>query len=97
MLSFLGDEMQTIVYVDGYNLYHGRLKFTSFKWLDLRALLQGILHAQDPDAALIGVKFFTSMIKGNLARRGGASANAQQAYHRALQARGVEIILGSLR
>jgi len=34
--------MRTIAYVDGFNLYHGRLKHTPFKWLDvsgLRALI----------------------------------------------------------
>ena len=86
--------MRTIVYVDGYNLYHGRLKFTAFKWLDLGALLRQILHVQNPGLDLVKVKFFTSMIKGGLARRGSDSVNAQHAYHRALEAKGVEIILG---
>ena len=31
--------MRTIAYVDGYNLYHGRLKYTPFKWLDLVGLM----------------------------------------------------------
>ena len=30
--------MRTRVYVDGFNLYYGALKGTSFKWLNLLAL-----------------------------------------------------------
>jgi len=53
------------------------------------------LHAQDPAIELVKIKFFTSMIKGRLARLGADSVNAQDTYRRALTARGVEIILGS--
>lgn len=87
--------MRTIAYVDGYNFYHGRLKYTPYKWLDLRSLLADILRIQSPGSDLIAVKFFTSMIKARLARRGQESVNAQDAYHRALMVRGVEVIFGS--
>lgn len=30
--------MDTIIYIDGYNLFYGCLKHTSFKWLDLHKL-----------------------------------------------------------
>lgn len=86
--------MRTIAYVDGYNFYHGRIKHTPYKWLDLRALLAGILHAQDPAADLVAVKFFTALIKAPLARLGVQSVNAQQNYHRALGLKGVEVVLG---
>ena len=36
--------MRTIAYVDGYNLYHGRLKHTPFKWLDLVGLVTSIAN-----------------------------------------------------
>lgn len=86
--------MRTIVYVDGYNLYHGRLKYTRFKWLDLSGLLTSILHTQTPASELVAIKFFTANIKAKFARRGEQSMIAQRTYHRALIARGVEIIYG---
>lgn len=86
--------MRTIAHVDGYNLYHGRLKRTAYKWLDLRALLADILKTQDPSAELVGVRFYTSMIKGALASRGQASVIAQDDYHRAIQLKGVDVVLG---
>ena len=86
--------MRTIAYVDGYNLYHGRLKYTRFKWLDLQGLLASILHIQNPSSELIAVKLFTANIKARYARRGQESVIAQNAYHRALTARGVQIVYG---
>lgn len=83
--------MKTIAYVDGYNLYHGLLKYSPYKWLDVRKLVAEILRVQDPASVLTGTKFFTSNIKGAYARRGEASVQAQQAYHRALKASGVVI------
>ena len=86
--------MKTIAYVDGYNFYHGRLKHTAYKWLDLPTLIGRIIKEQNPDAELIQVRFYTAMIKAAPARKGQLSANAQQADHRALQARGVDVVLG---
>ena len=86
--------MRTIAYVDGYNFYHGRLKHTPYKWLDLHGLLADILNAQDPSAHLDRVKFFTATIKAALARRGQDSSIAQDAYHRAISLRGCEVIRG---
>jgi hypothetical protein len=86
--------MRTIAYVDGYNLYHGRLKYTPFKWLDLHGLFSAILKIQDPLNELVCVKFFTANVKARFSRLGQQSALAQRSYHRALLARGVEIIYG---
>ena len=36
--------MRTFVYMDGFNLYHGALKGTPFRWLDLVALLENVLQ-----------------------------------------------------
>ena len=33
--------MRTFVYVDGFNLYYGALKRSSWKWLDLPAPFNG--------------------------------------------------------
>lgn len=35
--------MNTIVYIDGFNLYYGAVKGTPYKWLDLQALCQMLL------------------------------------------------------
>jgi hypothetical protein len=47
-LSFMGESMRTIVYVDGYNLYYGLLRKSAYKWLDLYSLFQNhVLHQSD--------------------------------------------------
>lgn len=86
--------MRTIASVDGYNLHYGRLRGTPCKWLDVRALLQGILHIQDPGMQLIQVRYFTAPVIARLASHGQASAEAQQTYLRALRATGVDVIPG---
>ncbi len=35
--------MNTIIYIDGFNLYDGAVKKTGYKWLDLQALCQMLL------------------------------------------------------
>ena len=45
-----------------------------------------ILHAQDPNLNLVGVKFFTSPVKAKFAAHGRDSVTAQNEYHRALKA-----------
>ncbi|MCW8127703.1 NYN domain-containing protein [Microbulbifer halophilus] len=78
--------MKTIIYVDGYNLYYGRLRNTAFKWLDIRRLLvDGILKPQSPQAVVTRLKFFTSDTKTRFASQGPVSQKSQQDYHRALQ------------
>lgn len=89
--------MRTICYVDGYNLYYSCLKHTLHKWLDLDALLQNLLHEQNPKSELVLVKYFTADIITPLSRHSEAAQHAQQSYLRALQLRmGVrlEIIKG---
>ena len=48
---------KTIVYIDGYNLYYGLLKGTSYKWLDLFAFARRLLP---DDHDIVEVKYFTS-------------------------------------
>ena len=62
--------MRTICYVDGYNLYYGCLKNTTFKWLDLDLLLCRLLNEQFPQSELHLVKYFTADIKANFSRHG---------------------------
>jgi uncharacterized LabA/DUF88 family protein len=77
---------KTIVYIDGYNLYYSRLRGGTYKWLDVVALFDTIVHAQKPSSYLIEVKYFTAPIKASFASHGDASAHAQIQYLRALQA-----------
>ncbi len=89
--------MRTAFFVDGYNLYYGVLHGSPHKWLDLPALLSAILRIQAPAAEVLSVSYYTSPVIARLATRGQASNDAQSRYIRALQARGVEVILGKHR
>lgn len=86
--------MRTACFVDGYNLFYGLLAGTQYKWLDLPALLAHIVRVEHPDSAIDAVSFFTSGVKPSLATRGIASKEAQDAYIRALIARGVSVFYG---
>ena len=51
--------MKTCLYIDGFNLFHGALRKTSYRWLDLQALVKNIL----PEIAVINkIKYFTARI-----------------------------------
>ena len=52
--------MRTIIYVDGFNLYYGCLKDTSYKWLDLNALFSQLLNKNHD---IIEIKYFTAKVK----------------------------------
>jgi uncharacterized LabA/DUF88 family protein len=78
---------RTGVYVDGYNLYYGRLRGTAFKWLDLVKLAEDVLAKRDQNESLKGVHLFTAHALASFATHGTASVEAQSAYHRALQAK----------
>lgn len=54
----IGAPLRTIVYIDGFNFYHGMLKpLRSYKWLDLDRLFTAVLG---PRNALTGIKYFTA-------------------------------------
>ncbi|MBV1874553.1 MAG: NYN domain-containing protein [Gammaproteobacteria bacterium] len=76
--------MDTIVYIDGYNLFYGRLRNSPYKWINPFKLLQLILNNQDPSFNLIKVKYFTSPVKAKFASHGDEASKAQNAYHRAI-------------
>ncbi len=82
------EKIKTIVYIDGYNLYYGRLRNPqtplNYKWLDLVKLFQNLLKAQDPNSEIVKVKYFTAPALGKFASHGNQSSDAQDAYHRAL-------------
>jgi uncharacterized LabA/DUF88 family protein len=78
--------VKTIVYIDGYNLYYGRLKYSEYKWLDLyRLFSEQIVKTQSPQAIVTKVKYFTADIKAKVATHGQAAQHAQNNYHRALE------------
>jgi uncharacterized LabA/DUF88 family protein len=77
---------KTAVYIDGYNLYYGRLRGTAFKWLDVVALFDNLLIQRDQNERLCRAHLFTAPALANFATNGGASVEAQSAYHRALAA-----------
>ena len=52
--------MRSYVYVDGFNLFHGALQGTDYRWLDLPSLFRGML---EPDYKVDKVKYFTARIK----------------------------------
>lgn len=89
--------MRTAFFIDGYNLFYGVLAGTSYKWLNLPALLTHINQVQNPSSKTIMVHYFTSPVLPRLATRGRQSAEAQDVYIRALKAQGVTIHLGRHR
>lgn len=50
--------MKTIVYVDGFNLYYGAVKDTSYKWLNIRRMCELLL----PEDKIVGIKYFTAKV-----------------------------------
>ena len=56
-LAFFRDMKKTIVYIDGYNLYYGLLKGTSYKWLDLVKFAEKLVS---DECEVVAVKYFTS-------------------------------------
>jgi len=89
--------VRTAFFVDGYNLYYGALHGSPYKWLDLPAILSHILQAQNPACETASVHYYTSPVIARLATRGQASNDAQSRYIRALQTKGVTVVLGNHR
>lgn len=86
--------MRTAFFVDGYNVFYGLLAGTPYKWLDLKGLLGHVAYIENPRSALVSVDYFTSSVKPELATRGIASKEAQDAYVRALKTTSVSVHYG---
>ena len=82
----MGKPHRVIVYVDGLNLHNGLLKFGLPRWVDLTALGRNVLR---PGQELTGVRYFTSRLVKN-----SKDQYEQDRYLQALEAQGVEIVLG---
>lgn len=50
--------METIIYVDGFNLYYGALKAGSYKWLDLGKFFR-LLRPAD---TIRNIRYFTAIV-----------------------------------
>jgi len=84
----LTETIRTVIYIDAFNLFYGSLKGTPWKWLDLVALFEMLLH---PGHKIVKVKYFTAHVHG---RPGDASKpQKQRDYLRALQHHRPEIEL----
>lgn len=71
-------------YVDGYNLYYGRLRGSPFKWLDLVGLMDLLLAQRDQNETLTKLNLFTAYALARFSSHGAASVEAQTTYLRAL-------------
>ncbi|MFP5389639.1 MAG: NYN domain-containing protein [Thermoleophilia bacterium] len=47
-------------YIDGFNLFHGALKGTEYRWLDLEAFCQHFVRERQE---LVVVKYFTALVR----------------------------------
>ena len=82
--------MKTNIYIDGFNLYYGCVKDTSFKWLDLLKLSQTLL----PKDEILSIKYFTALVKPR--SNDPEKPSRQRTYLRVLKTiPNLEIIYGS--
>lgn len=83
--------LRTIVYVDGFNLYHAidELKDDSLKWLCLRRLSESMLRDGED---LKSVKYFSAYAKWL-----PDAYSRHRAYVQALQAEGVQFVEGTFK
>lgn len=73
--------LKTTIYIDGFNLYYGCLKNSPYKWLDLRALFQTLLHS---DNQITDIKYFTARVRTR--PNDDSAQKRQRIYIRALEA-----------
>ena len=84
-----GNQILSVVYVDGFNLYYGAVKNTGNKWLDISRMIRLLLPRND----IRKIKYFTALV--NSRPRDPLQPLRQQIYFRALRTiPGLEIILG---
>lgn len=69
------NKKRTTIYVDGFNLYYGCLKNTSYKWLDLKALFSSLL---DSSHEIQKIKYYTAHISS---RDGNNNSQLRQKYY----------------
>lgn len=83
--------MKLYIYIDGFNLYYGCLKNSTFRWLDLNRMCQFLF----PNDEIVKIKYFTAPIKIRENDKDHDRPNRQQIYLRALRTlANIEIIEG---
>ncbi len=87
-MGFWVVKIKTIACIDGFNLYFGSLNGTSYRWLDLPALVKKLCHDQNQNCELIAIKYYTVDISAKLSAHREASCRAQQDYLLSLQSHG---------
>lgn len=68
--------LATAVYIDGYNLYYGRLRGTEHKWLDVVALADRLLRDQNPESDVVVVRYFSAPCLARFATHGESSTRS---------------------
>jgi len=84
-VTYMTGRNPTAVYIDGYNLYYGRIRGTPYKWLDVVTLFERLLFEQDPGSELVSVCYFSAPALAKYATHGADSVLAQQDNLRALR------------
>jgi len=88
-MTTLENQVPSIVYVDGFNLYYGAVKGTPYKWLDISKMVQLLL----PKNQALKIKYFTALV--NSRPQDPDQPLRQQIYLRALRTTpNLEVILG---
>jgi NYN domain-containing protein len=70
---------RVVFYIDGFNLFHGALKGTEYRWLDVEAFCE---HFVRPRQELVAVKYFTALVRNRPGKPG--QRQRQKEYLRAL-------------
>ena len=83
----------TIIYVDGGNLYYGLLRGTDDKWLDLETFSAKLLN---PDHLITAIKYFTSRVIDKSPEQRHVQRQGQYLYALANRPR-IEIVEGRYR
>jgi uncharacterized LabA/DUF88 family protein len=82
--------MKTNIYIDGFNLYYGCIKDTSYHWLDVSKMCHLLL----PNDQIHRIKYFTALVSAR--PNDPDQPMRQQLFLRALQTiPNLEIILGT--
>ena len=76
--AFLGFDLRTNIYVDGFNLYYGALRKTPYRWVNLEILFQLLL----PKNTIHQIKYFTALVSAR--PKDPSQSQRQQLYLRAL-------------
>lgn len=80
---------RTFVYIDGFNLYHGALRHTNYKWLNVRTLVTSLIGN---DKSIQAIKYFTAKVSPRA--NDPDQPFRQHMYFRVLSTIGVQIIYG---